>query len=297
MNKQSAIVGLGELLWDLFPDGPRFGGAPVNFASHAAALGADVYAVTRVGNDALGGQALEALRSRGVNADAVAICDEAPTGTVQVDVDATGKATFTFAADVAWDHLEWSEGLARLAAACDAVCFGTLAQRTSESRRTIQRFVGATRPEALRVFDINLRLPFYTEKAIRESLSLANVLKLNDDELPILAEMYGASGSDTEVLAQLAQRFDLQLVALTRGPQGAILVRGEEISESKGLPVTVKDTVGAGDAFTAALVFGLLRGDRLDQVNRRACEVAAYVCSQPGATPPLPEELKKLFRS
>jgi fructokinase len=184
-----------------------------------------------------------------------------------------------------------------VATTCDAVCFGTLAQRSAESRLTVQRFVGATRASALRVFDINLRPPFYTDEGIRESLALANVLKLNDDEFPILAEMCGAAGSGIEVLAQLAGRFDLQLVALTRGPNGAILLRGGEISEAPGLAVAVKDTVGAGDAFTAALVLGLLRNDPLDHINRRACAIAAYVCSQTGATPALPEELVQPFHA
>jgi fructokinase len=296
-DHRPAIVGLGELLWDLFPDGPRFGGAPVNFACHAAALGADVHVVTSVGNDDLGRQALDALSHHGVRTDSVAICDAAPTGTVQVAVDAAGKATFTFAPDVAWDHLHWSDGLARLAAICESVCFGTLAQRSAESRQTIRRFVGATPARALRVFDINLRPPFYSEEVIRESLDLANVLKLNNDELPILAAMFDMVGSDVEVLTRLARRFDLQLVALTRGPKGAILVRGAEVSEAPGLPVAVKDTVGAGDAFTAALVLGLLRNDPLEMINRRACAVAAYVCSQAGATPPLPEEMKCQFRA
>jgi len=297
MRQDFAIVGLGELLWDLFPDGPRFGGAPVNFACHAAALGADVRVVTSVGNDALGREALQALASHGVKTDGVAICDGAPTGTVQVTVDAVGKATFTFAPDVAWDHLHWSDGLVRLAANCDAVCFGTLAQRNAESRKTVQRFVGATRASALRVFDINLRPPFYSTEVIRESLALANVLKLNDDELPILATMFEMTGNDVEMLTRLARRFDLQLMALTRGSKGAILVRDGEISEAPGLPVTVKDTVGAGDAFTAALVLGLLRNDPLDHINRRACAVAAHVCSKAGATPALPDELKRQFRA
>jgi fructokinase len=297
MIRRFTVVGIGELLWDLFPEGARFGGAPVNFACHAAALGASVHVVTGVGNDELGRQAVEALQSHGVNPDAVAICERAPTGTVHVAVDVAGKAAFTFAPDVAWDHLQWSERFARLAAACDAVCFGTLGQRSAESRETIQRFVGATPAASLRVFDINLRPPFFSEEAIRESLALASVLKLNDDELPILAAMCGATGSEVEVLAQLARQFDLQLVALTRGPRGAILMRGGEISEARGVPVAVKDTVGAGDAFTAALVLGLLRSDPLDEINHRACAVAAYVCSQAGATPPLPEALRREFQA
>jgi fructokinase len=297
MKKDPNIVGAGELLWDLFPDGPRFGGAPVNFACHAAALGADVHVMTSVGNDALGRQALAALQSHGVKTDGVAICNTAPTGTVQVSVDGDAKATFAFAPDVAWDRLQWSQPLERLAAECDAVCFGTLAQRSAQSRQTIQRFVAATRSGALRVFDINLRPPFYSEKVIRDSLQLANVLKLNDDELPILAAMCGATGDDIDVLVQLAICFDLQSVALTRGPKGAILMHVGEIRKTTGLPVTVKDTVGAGDAFTAALVLGLLRHDPLDLINRRACAVAAYVCTQAGATPQLPDELTEPFRA
>jgi fructokinase len=295
MNRTFTIAGVGELLWDLFPEGPRFGGAPVNFACHAAALGASVSVVTSVGNDDLGRQALDSLRSHGVNADGVGVCDAVPTGTVQVAVDADGKATFRFAADVAWDRLGWSAVLQRLAVRCDAVCFGTLGQRSGESRQTVQRFVGATPSSALRIFDVNLRPPFYSESVIRESLALANVLKLNDDELPILEAICGVPGEAVEALTQLARQFHLRLAALTRGPQGAILVRGNETSECPGLKVAVKDTVGAGDAFTAALALGLLRNDRLDLINRRACEVAAFVCSCAGATPPLPDEIRRQF--
>jgi len=295
MKQSYYIVGIGELLWDLFPDGSRFGGAPVNFACHAAALGANVHVVTGIGNDPLGRQAREALQSHGVSAEGVAIFDEYSTGRVDVVVDAAGKATFSFAPNVAWDHLSWSPTLERLAARCDAVCFGTLGQRSAESRRTIQQFVRAPPSVALRIFDINLRPPYYSEEVIRQSLDLAKILKLNDDELPILASLCDVSGTDVEILNQLSQKWNLKLVALTRGSQGAMIVRGSEISNCPGLKVAVKDTVGAGDAFTAALVLGLLRNDPLELINRRACEVAAYVCSCSGATPPLPDEIRKQF--
>ncbi len=271
MNDRFTIVGVGELLWDLFLDGPRFGGAPVNFACHAAALGARVHVVTSVGNDPLGRQAVEELAEHSVKADCVAVCAEARTGTVAVTVDAAGKAEFQFAANVAWDHLRWSPDLERLAGCCDAVCFGTLAQRSAVSRQTIQRFVSTTPSTARRVFDINLRPPFYEESSIRESLALANVLKLNDDELPILAAMCGVSGTDAEILSRLTELYDLELVALTRGSQGALLIRPGEVSDSPGVSVSVVDTVGAGDAFTAAMVLGLLRNDPLDTINHRAC--------------------------
>src|SRR5262245_53717284 len=229
MSTSFTIVGIGELLWDLFPDGPRFGGAPVNFACHAAALAGTAHVVTSVGTDALGREALDALQSRGVSDGGVIESRSHPTGTVQVAVDAAGKALFTFASDVAWDHLAWSPSLARLAASCDAVCFGTLGQGSHNSRETMLRFVRATRATALRIFDINLRPPFYSEDIIRQSLAMANVLKLNDDELPILASLCGASGSGAGLLIQLVRQFDLSVVALTRGPHGAILVRGDEV--------------------------------------------------------------------
>jgi|SRR5579863_1125710 len=295
MNNRFTIVGLGELLWDLFPDGPRFGGAPANFACHAAALGADAYLISSVGADELGRQGQEALLAHGVHTDGVAVYDAAPTGTVNVTLDAAGKARFSFAADVAWDHLDWSDALGHLAGHCAAVCFGTLAQRNQASRQTIRRFVETTLPAALRIFDINLRPPFYDEDTIRESLALANVLKLNDEELPIVASLCEVSGTDAQILARLAEKFDLQAVALTRGPHGAFIWRRGEFSDAPGIPVVVQDTVGAGDAFTAALAIGLLRNDNLDVINLRACRVAAYVCSCSGATPPLPDMIRRQF--
>src|SRR5260221_8949526 len=170
MSDRCTIGGLGELLWDLFPDGPRFGGAPANFACHAAALGADAYLASSVGCDELGRKGQEVLLAQGVGAECVTACDAAPTGTVEVTLDALGKAQFRFAADVAWDHLQWSQALERLAGRCAAVCFGTLAQRSEVSRQVIRRFVSATPAAALRIFDINLRPPFYGDDTIRESL-------------------------------------------------------------------------------------------------------------------------------
>lgn len=286
---QPLLAGLGEILWDVFPDGPRFGGAPANFACHAAALRARAMMVSAVGRDELGQRGIAALKERGVETQLVEQ-SQRPTGTVQVSLNAAGVATYEFAANAAWDHLSWSQGLEQLAERIDAVCFGTLGQRSEASRETIRRFVAATRRTALRIFDINLRAPFYDEHVILESLSLANVLKLNDDELPVVARACQFAGDETSLMRQLADRFELKLVALTRGPRGAVLFAGGRTSDQPGVATRVVDTVGAGDAFTATLAVGLLRGDDLDTVNRRACQVAAYVCSQPGATPPLPAE-------
>jgi fructokinase len=293
MSRGWVIVGLGEVLWDLFPDGPRFGGAPANFACHAAALGADVSLVSCVGTDELGDRALDELRQHGVGTDQVGRCEEHPTGTVEVRLDAAGKPTFRISNEAAWDHLGWTEALSELAARADAVCFGTLGQRGETSRQTIHRFLAGMRPESLRVFDINFRAPYFDEAVIRRSLDAADVLKLNDEELPVLAGLHGLAGSEAEVLFELARRHDLRAVALTRGSRGALLVRGPEVSECPGVQVEVRDTVGAGDAFTAALTLGLLQGFPLDTINRHACRVAAFVCTQPGGTPRLPEELRE----
>jgi fructokinase len=291
MSKGFTIVGLGEALWDVFPNGPRFGGAPANFACHAAMLGADASLVSRVGDDELGARAVASLRACGVDVEHVGN-GPFPTGTVQVELDAAGKPTFEIREDAAWDHLEWSYDKEVLAAWADAVCFGTLCQRGEESRQTIRRFLSFTRLDCLRVFDVNLRQPFYDREVILDSLQRATVLKLNDDELPIIASMLHLSGTEAESMAEIGRRYDLALVALTRGSRGALLLAGGTIRECAGLPVLVVDTVGAGDAFTAALTLGWLRGRDLEEIGRHACRVAAFVCSQAGATPTLPEELR-----
>lgn len=296
MGEQRAlVVGLGEVLWDVFPDGARFGGAPANFACHVAEIAGgrvDVLVASAVGRDDLGRRAIESLSTHGVDTCHVASLPQA-TGQVLVALDAAGHASYTFADDVAWDHLAWSEGLAGLAAGCDAVALGTLGQRSAESRATIQRFVESTPQRCLRVLDVNLRPPFWSEEVVLRSLELANVLKLNDGELPVLAELLGLRGSPRELMEQLAARFALKVVALTRGEAGAILLGDAGCwSDQPGLPTTVADTVGAGDSYTAALVLGLLDGLPLDAINAWATRVAAFVCSQPGATPHLPAELR-----
>lgn len=295
MTQMATIIGLGEVLWDVFPDGPRFGGAPANFACHAAQLGADARMVSAVGSDDLGRRAMETLRQRGVDTSCVA-WSEYPTGAVHVQLDDAGNASYRFGMDTAWDHLAWSDDLVELASKTGALCFGTLGQRSDTARQTIRRFVAATPNSALRIFDINLRPPFYEPPTILESLELANILKLNDDELPVVASLCELSGSDSQVMQQLARRFDLQAVALTRGPDGAVLVRGDQVGEHPGIPTDVVDTVGAGDAFTASLAMGLLAGHDLNEINRDACSLAAFVCSQPGATPELPDEFQSTGR-
>ncbi|MFM8904766.1 MAG: carbohydrate kinase family protein [Verrucomicrobiota bacterium] len=286
------VVGLGEVLWDVFPDAAHFGGAPANFACHAAGLGAEAWMVSAVGRDRLGDEAVASLSSKGVHTLMVQR-DERPTGTVTVKLDAAGKADYVFASDPAWDHIAWNESLTLLAGKCKAVCFGSLAQRAPESRTSIRRLLQSCSPDCLRVFDVNLRQDFFSREVIEASLGLAEVFKLNDDEIKVLAGLLGLPADEAAFVAQVAARHDLSTVALTRGARGSLIWHKGRFDERVAPEVEVVDTVGAGDAFTAALVTGLLREDDLAQVHRHASDVAAYVCTQPGATPELPQELRR----
>ncbi len=289
------VVGIGEILWDLLPDGRQMGGAPANFACHAAALGAEASLVSRVGCDEAGGELIRRLARFGVHTGGVEEDPAAPTGTVTVGIASDGQARFTIHEDVAWDRIV-GETPGRLAmATANAVCFGTLAQRGRISHQSIPNLLKLVPAEALRIFDINLRQDFHTPDLIRESLGLANVLKVNEAELPRLVEMFGLQGDPPAQVAGLARRFGLRVVAYTRGEQGSLLYSEGRWSEHPGLPTNVVDTVGAGDSFTAAMALGLLAGWPLDLVHRRAAEVAAFVCSRPGATPELPEQLRAPF--
>lgn len=290
-NRTFRCLGLGEVLWDLLPSGAQMGGAPANFAYHARALGADAGVITRVGNDSLGHDILKRFEALGLPTNLVQRDDRAPTGTVTVQLSADGVPQFTIHENVAWDRLATTEEALATVAAADAVCFGSLGQRCEPARSTIQRLVSAVRPAALRIFDINLRQHFYSRDVVERSLQEANVLKLNDAELPVLAAMFGLSGPVRAQMERLAGCFKLQVVALTRGPRGSLLFGPGGWSDHGGLPVEVCDTVGAGDAFTAAMTLGLLAGWNLDRVNEHANQVARYVCSCPGATPPLPASL------
>lgn len=293
MIKQAAVIGLGEVLWDVFPIGARFGGAPANFACHIAALGGQSVMVSAVGRDELGRQALAEFAQHGVDAQHVATNDH-PTAQVLVQLDSEGHASYQFPEDTAWDHLAWTESLERLAANASAVCFGTLAQRGPTSQATMRKFLSSTPDDCLRILDVNLRTPYWNETLILESIALAKALKLNDDELAILSDMLTISGTERQRLQQLLNRFSLELVALTRGAKGAALLhKSGEYSDLPGVATTVRDTVGAGDSFTATLVMGLRKGLPLDVINAWASRVAAYVCSQSGATPPLPDALRR----
>ena len=293
------VVGIGEVLWDLLLTGPQLGGAPANFAYHAHALGAEAQVITRVGNNDYGREIIRRFREMGLPDRTVQIDEAAPTGTAKVELSGNGLAHFTIQENVAWDYISTTPEALAAAREAHAICFGSLAQRSEPSRSTIQQLVAAAPADALRVFDINLRQQFYSRGLIERSLQLANVLKLNDDELLSLAEMFGLTGTTEHQVECLARTFRLRVVALTRGANGSLLYQKEKDearwSNCPSRPVKVVDTVGAGDSFTAALVLGLLRKMDLDEINTFANDVARYVCSQAGATPALPLEFARRF--
>ncbi len=290
-DKEFNIVGLGEILWDMFPHGKKLGGAPANFAYHAQCLYGKGFVVSAVGGDELGNEILERLDSLGLSKEYVAIDRGHPTGTVTVKLDKAGQPEYTIHEDVAWDNIPYTEKLAELAARTDAVCFGSLAQRSAVSHNTIDKFLKSTRPVCLRVFDVNLREAFYSKEIICDSLKLCNILKLNNDELPVIAELCSISGDEKEILSGLIEKYSLDLVALTMGKEGSRLITTEEDSFYEAEDVEVVDAVGAGDAFTGAMVMGLLNKSPLKAIHKHASRVADYVCTQKGATPEIPDDL------
>jgi fructokinase len=291
------LVGIGEILWDLLPGGRQLGGAPANFVYHALALGADARVISRVGADDLGRDLITRLKELSVPSDCVSVDREAPTGTVQVEVDPHGEPHYIIHEGVAWDRLRAESAELQTVADADAVCFGTLAQRQELARAAIRTLLQATPARALRILDVNLRQHYYSPSVLTESLALANVLKLNETELPRLSETLSLAGNERDQIQQMAERYALRVVAYTRGERGSLLMADGQWSDDAGIPATVQDTVGAGDSFTAAMTLGLLAGWNVEEINRRANEIAAYVAASAGATPTMPDALCLPFRS
>jgi fructokinase len=291
MNQKFTVAGIGELLWDIFPHRSRIGGAPANFAWHCGQLGAEAYPISCVGTDTLGNRMRSDLAALNVVTTYIMPLEEYATGQAKVTFGTDEKPNYEIVTDAAWDHLRLTQPLIQLAKKLDAVCFGTLSQRSRKSRETIQSFIQAMSSNSLKIFDVNLRQSFYSKELIEQSLQLANVLKLSDEELPVLTEMFELSGSLNNQLQQLRTRFDLRLLVYTRGAEGSLLVSAQTMDDAPGFASEVVDSVGAGDSFTAAICMGLLNGLPLDQINYLANRVASFVCSQVGATPILPEQL------
>ena len=286
------VLGIGELLWDMLPAGPQLGGAPANYTVMAGRLGNHATVLSRIGRDALGDEALRILRSFPVDCGGLQTDLEHPTGRVTVELE-DGQPSYTIHQPVAWDFFELTVGWRDAAARADAVCFGSLAQRGEQSRRTIHELVRATRRDCLRIFDVNLRAPFYSAEIVRESIALATVVKMNDAEVPLVMGLLGlpAPGSLRDGADRLLAEFGgLKLVAITRGGEGSLLVGRGEWDEHPGVPVRVADTIGAGDAFTAALTHYLLRGAPLKILNEAGNRWGSFVASQSGAMPPIDAE-------
>ena len=272
----------------MLPSGRKVGGAPANFAFHCMQLGADVRMLSRVGDDDLGRELIEFYRSLGLSTELIGTDPTVPTGTVGVELSVDGQPKYTIHENVAWDKIEATDAAMQFAQSADAIYFGSLAARSAATLQTIQKLVSQTKPSALRVFDLNLRDPFVDRNVIESMLGLANILKLNDEELTRIAAMFEVPGNAAEQHADwFINKYGLKMLVLTCGSQGSrIFYEGKEYS-CVSRKVEVVDTVGAGDAFTAVVVVGLLSGWSIETIHERANEIAAFVCTQSGATPKL----------
>ena len=283
------IVGMGEALWDVLPEGKKIGGAPANFAYHVSQFGFDSRVVSAVGNDELGDEIMKVFKEKQLKTQIERL--DYPTGTVQVTLDDEGVPCYEIKEGVAWDNIPFTDELKRLALNTRAVCFGSLAQRNEVSRATINRFLD-TMPDVdgqLKIFDINLRQGFYTQEIISTSLQKCNVLKINDEELDIVTRLFALSGTGQEERCRtLLKRYMLKALILTCGARGSFVFTPEETSYQNTPKVEVADTVGAGDSFTAAFTAAILSGEAVREAHRLAVDVSAYVCTQKGAMPLLP---------
>ncbi len=292
MEDKRFVVGLGEVLWDVLPEGKKLGGAPANFAYHAGQfLGQDnTMAISALGEDALGDETIEALREHGLNDLMPRV--PYPTGTVQVTLAEGGIPTYDIRENVAWDNIPFDHDIQHIARNCRAVCFGSLAQRNVVSRETIHRFLDATPADCLKIFDINLRQQFYTKDIIQESIRRCNVLKINDEELVLIGRMFGYPGLDIENKCWLILgKYNLDMLVLTCGTNGSYVFTPGQMSFQETPKVKVADTVGAGDSFTGSFVAAILNGKLVTEAHKLAVEVSAFVCTQNGAMPTLPAEL------
>lgn len=288
------VVGMGEALWDMLPEGRKIGGAPANFAYHVSQFGLDSRVVSAVGDDELGNEILANFAEKKLECQIEKV--PYPTGTVQVELDEKGVPRYDIKEGVAWDNIPFTVSLLELAKKTDAVCFGSLAQRNSVSRETINRFIDEMPQEehVLKIFDINLRQHFYSKELIEESIKKCNILKINDEELVIVSQMFGFADIDfKEQCKLLLTKYNLKMLILTCGVDGSYVFAPGEMSFLETPKVKVADTVGAGDSFTGAFVAAILKGLEMKEAHRLAVNVSAFVCTQNGAMPELPAEIKE----
>lgn len=290
MTKEKYVVGIGEVLWDVLPDGKKIGGAPANFAYHVSQFGLDGMAVSAVGNDGLGEEIVDVLNRQGLEHHLERV--GFPTGTVEVCLDKAGVPQYDIKENVAWDNIHFTEELKEIAGKTQAVCFGSLAQRNPVSRKAIHEFLDTMPTGGMKVFDINLRQNFFSEEVVRQSIAKCDILKINDEELVIVKELLGLRKETQDSLCEeLLSSGDLRMLILTCGAEGSKVFSNEGISVLGTPKVEVADTVGAGDSFTAAFVASILKGKSVREAHRAAVDVSAYVCSKRGAMPPLPKKL------
>jgi fructokinase len=279
-------------LWDVLPEGKKLGGAPANFAYHAAQFGQETIAISALGEDALGDETIEALKEHNLNYLMPRV--PYPTGTVQVTLTGDGIPTYEIKENVAWDNIPFTNEILEIAKNARAVCFGSLAQRNVVSRENIHKFLDATPDDCTKIFDINLRQQFYTKEVIKESLKRCNILKINDEELVLIGRMFGYPGLDIEDKCWLILgKYNLDMLVLTCGTNGSYVFTPGQMSFQETPKVEVADTVGAGDSFTGSFVGSILNGKPVPEAHKTAVQVSAYVCTQNGAMPVIPDELKK----
>ncbi|MDM8269809.1 carbohydrate kinase [Barnesiella viscericola] len=291
-NNDHIIVGMGEALWDVLPEGKKLGGAPANFAYHVSQFGLNSRVVSAVGQDKLGTEILDNFREKRLQGIIETV--PYPTGTVQVTLDNEGVPCYDIKEGVAWDNIPYTEKLDQLARQTQAVCFGSLAQRSIVSRETIARFLATMpdTPETLKIFDINLRQSFYTKEILCDSFSRCNVLKINDEELVTVSRLFGYPGIDLQDKCWiLLAKYNLKMLILTCGVNGSYVFTPGHVSFVETPTVQVADTVGAGDSFTAAFTAAIIRGRSVREAHQLAVDTSAYVCTQQGAMPVLPESL------
>lgn len=282
------IVGLGEALWDCLPEGKKLGGAPANFAYHAGQFGFDTLAVSALGEDALGEETIAALEEHRLSYLMPRI--PYPTGTVQVTLDEQGIPTYNIREGVAWDNIPFTPEIEQVARSCQAVCFGSLAQRSVVSRETIAKFLDSTPSDCVKIFDINLRQSFFTKEIIEASMRRCNILKINDEELVVVSRMFGLPDLDEEKRCkQLIQEYNLDILVLTCGTNGSYVFTADRSYYQPTPKVEVADTVGAGDSFTGSFCAAILKGKPIHEAHALAVKVSAFVCTQNGAMPPLPQ--------
>ena len=290
MEAKRYVVGLGEALWDVLPDGKKLGGAPANFAYHAGQFGLNTLAVSALGEDALADETIEALKEHELKYLMPRV--PYPTGTVQVTLTGEGIPAYEIKEGVAWDNIPYTAEIAEVAKHCKAVCFGSLAQRHVTSWATIRQFLDDTPADCLKIFDINLRQQFFTKDVIEESFKRCNILKINDEELVVIQHMFGYEGLDMRgVCEKILAEYELKMLVLTCGTNGSYVFAPGLTSFQDTPKVKVADTVGAGDSFTGSFCAAILNGKPMEEAHRIAVEVSAYVCTQNGAMPTYPDEL------